>query len=121
MIGRVFGHHPRIDLNFQTAGGVIGIEFVVDTGFEGALTLPEDAARAMGLSYAHQLSAILADGSHSDVQVYRATIESSGRIVRVAVLAMGGRPLLGSALLEGHDLFIRYEDGGSVSIEPFGP
>jgi clan AA aspartic protease len=119
MTGWVVGHHPRIQVNFDTNAGVVGVEYVVDTGFEGALTLPVSAARAMGLSRAHQLTATLADGSQVAVDVYRATIEWNGNNIRVAVLGMGGRPLLGNALLEGSDLFIHYKDGGEVRIEPF--
>src|SRR5688572_27031686 len=120
MTGKVVGHHPRIAVRFRlNSGAVIEVEHVIDTGFEGALTLQEDAVLAMGLPLEHQIPATLADGSHILVDVYRAKIDWHNRIVEVAVLAMGERPLLGSALLESSFLSIRYEEGGEVQIDEF--
>jgi hypothetical protein len=58
----------------------------------------------------------LADGSHARVDVHRAEILWDGSGLPVAVLAMDGRPLLGTALLNGHNLNADFVDGGPVVI-----
>ena len=100
----------------QPDGKTTAVEFVVDTGFEGALSLPEETVAAMGLIFELELDSILADGSAVATRVYSATIRWEGRPVEVAILALGERPLLGTALLEGCDLQIGFYDGGIVTI-----
>lgn len=93
------------------------IEFVVDTGFEGALTLPPAAITALGLPYLTQLNANLADNSRVSADVYLATIVWDGVEQDVAVLAMGQRPLVGTALLDGFNLNADFTDGGPVTLQ----
>lgn len=84
--------------------------------FEGALTLPAAAVSALGLPYLIDIAANLADDSSSQVAVHQATILWDGREVDVAVLAMGKRPLLGTALLDGYNLNADFEDNGTVAV-----
>ena len=93
------------------------IEFVIDTGFEGALTLPPQAVAAFALPYLEQLPANLADDSPLLVNIHLATIRWDGREIDVAVLAMGKRPLLGTALLDGFNLNVDFEDSGAVTLQ----
>ena len=51
--------------------------------------------------------------------VYRATIDWDGAPLDVAVLAIGDRPLLGTALLDGYTLTIEFVASGTVRIQPF--
>jgi clan AA aspartic protease len=120
MTGRVVGSQPRFGVVFRLPHQPdLEIEFVVDTGFEGGLTLPPAAVVAMGLPFYQRIPANLADDSTRMVDVYRATIVWNGYPLQVAVLAMGQRPLLGTALLDGHDLAIHFEDAGEVLLTPF--
>ena len=108
----------RIGVIFRIAGQPdIEIECVVDTGFEGALTLPPAAIAALRLPYLTDLAANLADDSSIRTAVYVATIVWNGAEASVAVLAMGRRPLIGTALLEGQHLGIDFADGGAVTID----
>lgn len=95
----------------------VDIEFVVDTGFAGFLTLPEAAVGALGLTYLYNLPAHLADDSERDVSVYKATILWNGSVMEVPVLAMGKRPLLGTLLLKDMEACIQFRDGGIVTAE----
>jgi hypothetical protein len=53
--GTVIDLQARVGVVFRLPGhSDVAIEFVVDTGFEGALTLPPVAVRAMGLPYFHE-------------------------------------------------------------------
>ena len=51
--------------------------------------------------------------------VYRATIDWDGAPLDVAVLAIGDRPLLGTALLDGYTLTIEFVATVTVRIQPF--
>jgi clan AA aspartic protease len=93
------------------------IEFVVDTGFAGALTLPPTAIASLGLPFVERISASLADSSTTFVDAYAATIVWDGEEREVAILATGDRPLLGTLLLDGFDLQIQFMDGGLLTLE----
>ncbi|UBF29579.1 clan AA aspartic protease [Kovacikia minuta CCNUW1] len=95
----------------------VAIECVVDTGFEGALTLPPNLVATLGLPYFTRMSANLADDTNIMTQVYLATILWCGVERDVAVLALGRRPLIGTALLEDYHLSIDFYEGGSVVID----
>jgi clan AA aspartic protease len=90
---------------------------VVDTGFEGALALPAEAVTLLGLPFYQAISANLADNSDVSVDAYRASIMWNGQERTVAVLAMGRRPLLGSALLAGNEFLAQFVDGGILTID----
>src|SRR4029077_1078095 len=99
--GHVVGLQARVGVTFHLSNRPdLEIEFAVDTGFEGALTLPADAVAALGLPFHGQVAAHLADNSSARVDVHQAVIVWDGRAIAVAVLAMGRRPLLGTALLD---------------------
>lgn len=118
IVGNVLGMQARIGVTFRVPHQPdIEIEFVVDTGFEGALTLPPAAIAALGLPRYHKVEANLADDTRTETDVYRATIVWDGREYLVAVLSMGKRPLLGTALLAGRELVAQFADGGLVTID----
>ncbi|MEH1803407.1 MAG: clan AA aspartic protease [Nostoc sp.] len=95
----------------------IEIECVIDTGFEGLLTLPSAVIDELGLPYIARIHANLADNSNIAVNVYLATILWNGVEREVAVLGMGRRPLIGTALLEDYHLSIDFCDGGTVLVD----
>lgn len=117
--GAVVGLQAQVGITLRLPNSPdIELTFVVDTGFEGALTLPPAAIAALGLPYFGDLNANLADDSNTRVDVHIATIVWEGVERDVAVLAMGKRPLLGTALLSGNYLGINFNNGGDVHIEP---
>lgn len=116
--GRVVGLEARVNVTFRLPGQPgLAIEFIVDTGFAGALTLPPDAITALGLPFHQRITSRLADGSRKMTDVYRATVEWDGAVLNVAVLAMGNPPLLGTSLLAGYNLSIDFLDRGDVQIQ----
>ncbi len=116
--GIVFNQRILVGVTFRLPNRPdIVIECVVDTGFEGTLALPPDAVTALGLSFYQGIYANLADNSAVSVDAYRATIVWNGQELRVAVLAMGSRPLLGTALLAGKELTAQFIDDGVVTID----
>lgn len=93
------------------------IECVVDTGFEGALALPVEAVALLGLPFYQGIFANLADNSDVTVDTYRAKIVWAGQELSVVVLAMGRRPLLGTALLAGKELVAQFVENGVVTLD----
>lgn len=95
----------------------LAIEFVIDTGFTDYLCLPLEAVVVLGLPFQYDLPANLADNSEVILPVYEAIILWNGEEREVRVLATGRRPLLGTALLDEHELVIQFTQGGLVTIE----
>lgn len=87
---------PRYMLTLQTPAGPLHVEFVVDTGFDGGLTLPDRRARLLGDAPAAFRNRMLADGSIIRCPVYEITLDSAEGDRNLAVLGIGGKPLLGT-------------------------
>lgn len=118
MTGNVRARHVLVPITFRLSTlPDITLEFVVDTGFTGILTLPPDTVVAMGLPFLHRIPAQLADGSFVEVSIHSATILWQGIAMEVTVLATGERPLLGTALLDGNELVAQFQEGGLVTID----
>ena len=116
--GKVQSYHAFVPVTFRLAGrSDVAIEFVVDTGFVGFLTLPPAAVAALGLPFLHDTPANLTDDSEVQLAVHEATIVWQGAEQRVRVLATGKRPLLGMALLDGQELVVQCRDGGLVTVD----
>lgn len=101
--GTVAGLEARINVVLcPPEQSEVEIECVIDTGFAGALTLPPDVIAALKLPYVTQISANLADDSNVMTRLYLAKIIWQGVEREAVVLAMGRRPLLGTALMEDY-------------------
>ena len=102
--GHVSDRRALVPITFRLSGKPdLVTEFVVDTGFAGFLTLPLEATLAMGLPYQYHTPAGLADDSQVQIPVYEAMIVWEGIERAVRVLAMGKRPLFGTALLDNRE------------------
>lgn len=75
MSGTITNFCPQIRLYVKGAGGNGIIEFTVDTGYQGTLTLPEADCRALQLSFIRNSRHFLADGSEVRLDVYLLTVE----------------------------------------------
>nr|WP_208492145.1 clan AA aspartic protease [aff. Roholtiella sp. LEGE 12411] len=94
----------------------VEIECVIDTGFEGFLTLPPSVIAALGLPYLININANLANNSSVETNVYLATVVWNGVERNIAAL-MGRRPLIGTALLENYHLSIDFCERGTVLVD----
>ncbi|MEH2082045.1 MAG: clan AA aspartic protease [Nostoc sp.] len=93
------------------------IEFVIDTGFTEFLSLPPTAVTLLGFPFIYDMYANLADNSNVILPVHQATIIWNGEEREVNVLATGRLPLLGTALLDEHEIVIQFTQEGLVTIE----
>jgi clan AA aspartic protease len=92
------------------------LEAVIDTGFNGFLTLPAALIATLELPWVCRQQGQLADGSVLTFDVHDATVTWHGRPRNVEVEAADAQPLLGMALLEGSELRVQVVCGGSATI-----
>ena len=117
MTGKVERLHLLLPITISLANETsLSLEFVIDTGFTGALTLSEEVITHLQLPYLYSIPADLADDTTVEVPIYEVKIIWEDKPLAVAVLGMGRRPLLGTALLNGHRLQADFADEASVSI-----
>ena len=76
--------------------------------------------KALGSPFFQEIEANLANDVDVKTAVHIADILWDGYEVEVAVLAMGRRPLLGTALLGGKRLCVNFVESGEVTIESNG-
>jgi clan AA aspartic protease len=118
MNGIVIGRQAQLKVVLRIAGYPdLQIGCVIDTGFEGALTLPVAAVTKLQLPYVARINTNLANDDNFVTPVHRATIVWDGVEIEVPVLAMGRRPLVGTLLLNNYNLNIDFYDGGILSID----
>ena len=111
-------YEPIVTLAIQGPSGQSReIEAVVDTGYNGYLTLPAAVALALGLPFVTTNPAFLADGSEVTFDVYIVTVLWDGRLRDVDAHMSDATPLVGMRLLHDHDLSIQVRDGGRVVIQ----
>jgi clan AA aspartic protease len=96
------------------------IEAVIDTGFNGSLSLPPALIAQLGLQFRRRGRAILADGSDIIFDIYEATVIWDGQPRRVAVDEADTDPLVGMGLLHGYELTIEVVKDGGVTIKRAG-
>ena len=99
------------------AGQTREVAAVVDTGFNGYLTLPPTLVAELGLSVVGDGEAILADGREVAFDVYGVTVVWDGQPRYVETAAVGIDALLGMMLLDRHSLFVEVSDGGRVVLQ----
>ncbi len=95
----------------------IPIDFVVDTGFTDELCLPPEAVALLRLRFKYAMPVNLADNSEVTLPVHEAIILWNGEEREVRVMATGRRPLLGTSLMDEHELVVQFTEGGLVTID----
>ncbi len=99
------------------AGRVRDIEAVIDTGYNGFLTLPRVLVSELGLPFVTTSQALLADGGEATFDVHRVTVLLDGESKSVDVYVSDAAPLAGMRLLDGHRVCLDVEPRGRVVIE----
>src|SRR5262245_33938259 len=92
------------------------VEAVIDTGYNGTLLLPPALVSTMGLPFRRRGRALLADGSETVFDIHEATVLWDGKTRRAPVDVADTDPLVGMALLYGHELTIEVVEDGEVSV-----
>ena len=119
--GRIDEGYPIINIILRLANRpALQIEFVVDTGFAGFLTMPPAAIAALQVPFFYKMPANLADDTNIMVNVHIATIEWQGHEREIEIMAIGRRPLIGRSLVRGNELCIEFIKDGRVQINRLG-
>ena len=92
------------------------VEAVIDSGYNGYLTLPLATVVSLSLSHFGRERVELADGSLQIFEMYLASVRWDGQARTVVIDAAETAPLAGTALLAGYDFSARFVPGGRVTI-----
>ena len=93
------------------------VDAVIDTGFNGFLSLPISIIVELGLIWNYRDRATLGDGSETLFDVYAAEVIWDGQYQQIEVNAAETEPLLGMRMLKGYRLQVDTIEGGLVIIE----
>jgi clan AA aspartic protease len=93
------------------------IKTVIDTGFDGFLSLPSEIIIRLGLPWRTSSIATLGDGSKTVFDFYTGTVIWDGQYRLIDVAESETEPLLGLAMLRGYRLQVDNVKGGIVKIE----
>lgn len=107
---------PALALEVRGPEGSRSFEAVIDTGFNGALTLPPAWIDTLGLAQTGEAPVVLADGSHLVSPVYTGYVILDENAHQASV-AEAPTPLVGTSLLWGSSLFIEFQSGGAIEVE----
>ncbi|NET00319.1 MAG: clan AA aspartic protease [Sphaerospermopsis sp. SIO1G1] len=89
---------------------------VIDTGFNGWLSLPNNLINQLNLRWKRRGRAILGDGSECVFNVYEAVIIWDGVPIKIPIDEAESEPLVGMSLMQGYQLIIQVFAGGSVEL-----
>jgi clan AA aspartic protease len=93
------------------------IDAVIDTGFNGLLTMSIQVIENLALPFAATTRALLADGREAEFELFEATVMWDEENRQVAVLATDGDALLGMSMLSGYRLTVDVQPEGTVRIQ----
>ena len=106
-----------IEVNIQDRRGKSHlVQAILDTGFNGFLTLLAAWLLDMDLEFSGQNHVTLADGSEIVSDVFIAIVHWNGQWITIDVEAADTDPLIGMSLLRGYDVRLRVEPGGEVLV-----
>ena len=109
---------PIVPLELVAHDGVVHtVQMVLDTGFDGELSLPESLIGELGFPLFDDFVSIMADGRKTKSLGFEGNIVWHGRRRSVLVLQNDGEPLLGMRLLWRNRITIDAYANGSVVIE----
>lgn len=110
-----------IDLEVEDDKGTRHLDStIVDTGWDGFLTLPEVALHEFSAERIGRAEIILADGSQRICDVFQLHVIWDGERRLIEVDAAETAPLVGMSLLDGFVLNSDVVDGGQVTISRRG-
>ncbi|HAT15419.1 MAG TPA: clan AA aspartic protease [Microcoleaceae bacterium UBA11344] len=89
---------------------------IVDTGFNGWLSLSPDLIDQLNLKWKRRGRAILGDGSECVFNIYEAVVLWDGVYLTIPIDEADSEPLVGMSLMEGYQLMVQVFEGGNVEL-----
>ncbi|MGB0562093.1 MAG: clan AA aspartic protease, partial [Spirulinaceae cyanobacterium] len=101
-------------ISIAVRGGdkIKAVDAVIDTGFNGFLSLPIAIIMELDLTWNYRDRATLGDGSEALFDVYGAEMIWNGQYREIEINAAETEPLLGMRMLKGYRLQIDSIEGG---------
>ncbi len=110
---------PYVSLTvYDASGATHEIEFVLDTGFNGGLTLTPALMRQLGVRPTARVRNRLANGAEDYAEAGSVTIALDKTLVEAQAVVYADNPLLGTELLTDWHIYIEAAENGEVLIEP---
>ena len=107
-----------ISITVRGAGGEQQtLPAVIDTGFDGWLSLPTTIITTLQLRWSHRGRAQLADGSTTIFDIFQGIVSWDKAMRRIPIDEAETAPLIGMALLEGFELNMAIRSGGKVKLK----
>ena len=103
---------------FDSTQTQVVVDAVIDTGFNGFLTLPPSLIAKLDLQCIGRGRAVLADGTEVVFDVFEAFLLWDGTAISVEADSAKTDVLIGMSLLRGYELWINAVKGGEVRIAP---
>lgn len=97
-------------------GAVIRVNAIIDTGYDGFLTISPDLLSRLGSPYDETRSYELGNGEIVRFAVHDVDVIWDSRVRTVSAIVTEGGELIGMSLLTGFELFVDVVDGGVVRI-----
>jgi clan AA aspartic protease len=101
-------------------GKVCTQDAIVDTGFNGWLSLPSDLIAELNLEWKRRGRAVLGDGTECVFNVYEAVVVWDGNLLTIPIDEADSEPLVGMSLMEGYQLTVQVFEGGHVELVKVG-
>jgi predicted aspartyl protease len=109
---------PTVVVRVRANSLIIQTRPIVDTGFNGAVSLDVEDVRSLRLTPIAEVRYRLADGSYAESNVYDVEIEWLGVWKRVEAVETSDGALVGTQALFGHRLVVDFVPGGQVQVAP---
>ena len=119
--GMVRGEDAMLSLTLRGFNGEETVlEMVVDTGFNGSLSLPLRVIEELNLLKRDEAYVVQADGTTVLEDLYTVIVVWDGIERPVPTIASEGDLLVGMELMTGYNLSIDVADGGDVFLRRIG-
>jgi clan AA aspartic protease len=89
---------------------------IIDTGFNGWLSLSPDLIDQLNLKWKRRGRAILGDGSECVFNIDEAVVLWDGVYLTIPIDEADSEPLVGMSLMEGYQLMVQVFEGGNVEL-----
>jgi clan AA aspartic protease len=108
---------PIIPLSvFGSDGKIYTQDAIIDTGFNGWLSLPTDLIAQLNLRWKRRGRAILGDGSECVFNIYEAVLVWDGELLTIPIDEADSEPLVGMSLMEGYQLTVQVFENGLIEL-----
>jgi clan AA aspartic protease len=107
-----------VTLSVCSSNGIVYTQdAIIDTGFNGWLSMPPDLIAKLNLRWKRRGRAILGDGSECIFNVYEAVVIWDGSYLTIPIDEADSEPVVGMSLMEGYQLMVQVFAGGNVEIQ----